>query len=42
VATELSVEMLGVRIVVPPGFDRATFSLLLDEIDARGARAGRP
>jgi hypothetical protein len=41
VAAELSVEILGVHIVVPRGFDRATFSLLLDEIDARGARSGR-
>jgi transposase len=42
VAAELSVEMLGVRVFVPRGFDRATFSLLLDEIDAHGARARRP
>ena len=42
VAAELSVEMLGVRDLVPRGFDRATFSLVLDEIDAREARAGRP
>jgi hypothetical protein len=41
-AAELSVEVLGVHIVVPRGFDRATFSLLLDEIDAHGARARRP
>jgi hypothetical protein len=41
VATELSVEVLGIRIVVPRGFDRATFSLLLDEIDGCRARAGR-
>jgi len=40
--TELSVEMLGIRTVVPRGFDRATFSRVLDEIDAREARAGRP
>jgi transposase len=42
VATELSVEMLGVRIVVPRGFDGATFSLLLDEINDCKARARRP
>lgn len=38
--TELSVEMLGIRVVVPRGFDRATFSLVLDAIEARGARVG--
>ena len=36
----LSVELLGVRIAVPPGFDRATFSAVLDEIETRKARAG--
>lgn len=36
----LSVELLGVRVFVPPGFDRATFSTVLDEIEARGTRAG--
>jgi hypothetical protein len=36
----LSVELLGVRIAVPPGFDRATFSAVLDEIETRRTRAG--
>lgn len=40
-ATELSVEILGFRVVVPRGFDRATFTIVLDEIEARGARAAR-
>lgn len=38
----LSVEIMGVHIAVPPGFDRATFSAVLDEIEARKARAGGP
>jgi hypothetical protein len=37
----LAVELHGVRVVVPRGFDRATFSVVLDEIEARAARAGR-
>jgi hypothetical protein len=41
-ATELSVEILGIRVVVPRGFDRATLTMVLDEIEARGARAARP
>lgn len=36
----LSVEIMGVHIAVPPGFDRATFSAVLDEIETRKARAG--
>jgi len=36
----LSVELLGVRIAVPPGFDRATFSAVVDEIEARRTRGG--
>jgi hypothetical protein len=36
----LTVELFGIRVVVPQGFDRATFSVVLDEIEARGARAG--
>ena len=35
-----SVELLGIRIAVPPGFDRATFSAVLDEIETRRARGG--
>jgi hypothetical protein len=35
----LAVEMHGFRVVVSPGFDRATLSGLLDEIEARGRRA---
>jgi transposase-like protein len=36
----LSVEIMGVHIAVPPGFDRATFAAVLDEIEARKVRAG--
>ena len=36
----LSVEIMGIHIAVPPGFDRATFSAVLDEIEARKVRAG--
>ena len=31
----LAIEMRGVRVVVSAGFDRATLSAVLDEIDAR-------
>ncbi len=37
----LAVELHGVRVVVARGFDRTTFSVVLDEIEARAARAGR-
>lgn len=37
----LVVELRGVRIAVPTGFDRATFSAVLDEVE-RHSRAGRP
>jgi hypothetical protein len=36
----LSVEIMGVHISVPQGFDRATFAAVLDEIEARKVRAG--
>jgi transposase len=38
----LSVEFSEVRIVLPDGFDRSTFALLLDAIERRKARAGEP
>ena len=37
-AALLSVELLGVRVFVPPGFDRLTFSAVLDEIEALRTR----
>ena len=40
VTTLLSVELLGIRIAVPTGFDRPTFAMVLDEIEARRARLG--
>ena len=36
----LSVEFLEVRIVVPDGFDRSTFALVLDAIERRKTRPG--
>ncbi len=42
VGVPLFVEVAGVRIAVPMGFDRATFSAVLDEVEARRARGGRP
>ncbi len=36
----LSVEVLGIRVEVRAGFDRATFSAVLDEIEMRRARSG--
>jgi hypothetical protein len=36
----LSVELFGVRIAVPTGFDRLTFAMVLDEIEARRVRLG--
>ena len=38
----LSVEFSEVRIVLPDGFDRSTFALLLDVIERRKARSGEP
>jgi len=32
---KLVVELLGLRVMVPAGFDRATFSMVLDEVAAR-------
>jgi hypothetical protein len=32
----LTVELYGVRVVVPIGFDRVTLAAVLDEIEARG------
>jgi hypothetical protein len=40
VTTLLSVELFGIRIAVPTGFDRPTFAMVLDEIEARRARLG--
>jgi hypothetical protein len=37
----LSVELFGIRIAVPMGFDRPTFAMVLDEIEARRARLGQ-
>jgi hypothetical protein len=36
----LVVELCGVRIAVPAGFDRATFSAVLEEVERR--QVGRP
>jgi hypothetical protein len=38
----LSVEFSEVRIVLPDGFDRSTFAVLLDAIERRKARPGEP
>lgn len=39
---ELSVEIWGVRVAVPAGFDRATLTAVLDGVEARGGmRAGK-
>jgi hypothetical protein len=35
------VEVHGVRLVLPGGFDRQTFCAVLDELDARAGRGGR-
>jgi hypothetical protein len=37
-SSALSVEFSEVRIVVPDGFDRSTFALVLDAIEGRKAR----
>ena len=37
----LSLEVCGMRLVVPPGFDRVTLSAVLDEMDTRRSRQGR-
>lgn len=39
--TGVSIELQGVRVVVPPGVDRATLSAVLDALDARAARGAR-
>jgi hypothetical protein len=39
--TLLSVELFGIRIAVPTGFDRPTFAMVLDEIEVRRARLGQ-
>jgi len=36
----VAVEVHGVRVVVSRGFDRATFSVVLDELETRAMRAG--
>ena len=36
----LSVELFGICIAVPTGYDRPTFAMVLDEIEARRARLG--
>jgi hypothetical protein len=42
VGVELSVELWGVRVGVPVGFDRATLTAVLDEVEARaGKRAAK-
>jgi transposase len=38
----LSVEFSEVRIVVPDGFDRSTFAMVLDAIEHRKARPSEP
>ena len=38
----LAVEFSEVRIVLPDGFDRSTFAVLLDAIERRKARPGEP
>jgi hypothetical protein len=37
----LAVEVHGVRVVVACGFARTTFSVVLDELEARAVRAGK-
>jgi len=36
----LSVELFGIRVAVPTGFDRPTLAMVLDEIEARRVRLG--
>src|SRR5512140_1690747 len=38
----LSLEFSEVRIVLPDGFDRSTFAVLLEAIERRKARSGEP
>ena len=38
----LSVEFSEIRIVLPDGFDRSTFAVLLEAIERRQARSGEP
>ena len=36
----IAVEVGGMRLVVPSGFDRGTLAMVLDEVEARKARLG--
>jgi hypothetical protein len=39
-ATAMAVEVGGIRLVVPSGFDRGTLAMVLDEIEGRKPRLG--
>jgi crotonobetainyl-CoA:carnitine CoA-transferase CaiB-like acyl-CoA transferase len=39
-ATAMAVEVGGMRLVVPSGFDRGTLAMVLDELEARKPRLG--
>lgn len=39
-AGAMAVEVGGMRLVVPSGFDRETLAMVLDEVEARKARLG--
>jgi hypothetical protein len=39
-AGAMAVEVSGMRLVVPSGFDRETLAMVLDEVEARKARLG--
>ena len=39
-AGAMAVEVCGMRLVVPSGFDRETLAMVLDEVEARKARLG--
>jgi hypothetical protein len=36
----MAVEVGGIRLVVPSGFDRGTLAMVLDEIEGRKPRLG--
>ena len=39
-ASAMAVEVGGMRLVVPSGFDRGTLAMVLDEVEARKPRLG--
>jgi len=39
-ASAMAVEVFGMRLVVPRGFDRATLAMVLDEVEARKTGLG--